>query len=307
MIRRKPARKLRTAYCKLGSLLLPLLLLALGLVLPGCLRLDSFLFEPYRVTEYLNPTDIDSTWHVRWIIPDSLIEAESLTGLNGNKVYAFFVHPRTDTNPGLAGYTVLYSHGRSHGINRYWGRVELLWETGASVFIYDYEGFGMSEGTPSGPACFADAEAALAYIKTRPDVDTTRLVQYGWSLGTFMTCYLAADIDTAAALILENPMASTSAIATEGAVLTIPGGFVADADFDNERRIRSVGCRTLLIYGDKDQTAVPARNAEVLIEAAKDYTDLTVTKVPDCDHSELPEVMGYPEYRQAIIDFVLGD
>ena len=284
--------------------------LALALVLPGCLRLDSFLFDQTRVAQYLNPADMDSSWHVRWIIPDSLVEPVTLHGLDSNRVYGFFVRqPAGAIDNAQAACTVIYNHGRSSNINRYWGRVELLWEAGCNVFIYDYEGYGKSEGEPSGKACYADAEAALKYVRSRSDVVDSMIASYGWSLGSFMACHLAADLDsfTPRCLILENPMASASGIAKEGAVLAIPGSFVVDADFDNERRIRSTECPVLLIYGDHDETAVPERNAKVLIAAAEGWTDLTVKVVPGANHSDLPETMGYGEYERVVRTFIAGD
>jgi hypothetical protein len=289
------------------------------------------------VTEYLNPADMDSSWHVRFIIPDSLIEPVTLTALDGNHIYGFFVRQPADTdafgrrkstdytdytdgvrsqsaesaesadNPPESQVTVIYNHGNGQNINRYWGRVELLWEMGYKVFIYDYEGYGKSEGTPSGDACYADAEAALDYVLTRPDVEDTSVVYYGWSLGSFMACHLAADVRHPRCLILENPMASTSALAKEGAVLAIPGSFVADADFDNEERIPFVGCRTLIIYGKKDDTAVPKRNAEVLLAEAQGWIPITARPVENAGHSDLPEVMTYPEYSRTVTAFVRGD
>jgi pimeloyl-ACP methyl ester carboxylesterase len=283
--------------------------LALLLVLPGCLRLDSFLFDQTRVTEYLNPADMDSSWHVRWIIPDSLIEPVTLHGLNSNRVYGFFVRRPAGSGGPLDDVTVIYNHGRSYNINRYWGRVELLWEAGCNVFIYDYEGYGMSDGSPSGEACYADADTALEYVLSRPDVVDSMVVSYGWSLGSFMACHLAADMAgyKPRCLILENPMASASGIAKEGAVLAIPGSFLVDADFDNERRIRSTECPVLLIYGDHDETAVPERNAKVLIAAAEGWTDLTVRVVPGSNHSDLPETMGYDEYERVVKAFIAAD
>ena len=204
-------------------------------------------------------------------------------------------------------FTVIYNHGNGQNINRYWGRVELLWEAGYKVFIYDYEGFGKSEGTPSGDACHADAEAALNYVLARPDVTDTLVVYYGWSLGSFMACHLAADVRHPRCLILENPMASTSALAKEGAVLEIPGSFVADADFDNETRIPFVGCRTLIIYGKKDDTAVPKRNAEILLSEAQGWIPITGYPVENANHADLPEVMTYPEYERIITAFIRGD
>jgi uncharacterized protein len=287
--------------------LLPAGLLLTLAMLPGCLKLDSFLFSPDKIDgEYLNPADIDSAWHVRWIIPDSLIEPETLANeLNGNRIYGFYVRQPN----GSGGITAIYNHGNSQSINRYWGRVELLWEAGLNVFIYDYEGYGKSEGKPEGDACYADAEAALKYVLNRPDVVDSMVVSYGWSLGSFMACHLATDIAgyKPRCLILENPMASASGITKEAAVLAIPGSFLVDADFDNERRIRTTECPVLLIYGDRDDTAVPERNAKVLIAAAEGRADLTVRVVPGANHSDLPETMGYGEYERVVAAFIAGD
>jgi len=338
MNRRTSGRKLQTANCRLSRCLL--LALALVLALPGCLRLDSFLFEPTRVTEYLTMSSADSAaWHVRGIIPESLVKPCTLAGLSGNKVYGFFVRQPggTDTYGGTREstdytdhtdevrsqsaesaksvddtpedrFTVIYNHGNGQNINRYWGRVELLWEAGCNVFIYDYEGYGMSEGSLSGAACYADADAALAYVRARPDVVDTNIVYYAWSLGSFMACHLATDdtIRKPRCLILENPMASMSALAQEGAVLGIPGSFLVDADFDNEVRMPKLGCRTLIIYGKKDDTAVPERNALVLLDKANPSTT-TSYPVDGANHSDVPEVMGYGEYERVVKEFIAGD
>jgi pimeloyl-ACP methyl ester carboxylesterase len=281
------------------------------LLLLSCFKLDSFLFDPTPVTEYLEMNAADSlAWHVRGIIPDSLVKPETLTVLDGNKVYGFFVRQPADTDgPELSGVTVLYNHGNGQNINRYWGRVELLWEAGCNVFIYDYEGYGKSEGSPAGDACYADAEAALAYVLARPDVVDSMVVYYGWSMGSFMACHLAADnVWTPRCIILENPLASTSALAKEGAVLEIPGSFLANADFDNEGRMRFLGCRTLIIYGTQDQTAVPARHALVLLDKGYGWLpELIDYPIAGADHSDLPEVMGYSEYERVVSTFIAGD
>jgi pimeloyl-ACP methyl ester carboxylesterase len=281
------------------------LALSLLLLLPGCFSLDSFLFDPTRVTEYFQPADMDTSWHVRGIIPDTLREAVTLFGLDSNKVYGFYVTALPDTDdPSREHPTVIYCHGNGQNINRYWGRVELLWEAGCNVFIFDYEGYGKSEGSPSGPACYADGEAALNYVLCRSDVDTAKLVYYGWSLGSFVATHLAADIRHPACHILENPIASTSALAKEGAVVAIPGSFVADADFDNEERLPLVETRVLIVYGKNDDTAVPERNAEVLIDKARSWVELETLRVDNGGHSDIPEALGYDKYRELISEFI---
>ena len=282
---------------------------ALTLFSTGCMTLDSNLFDPQKVDEYFLAADMDTAWHVRGIIPDSLREAVALASFGGNRIYGFFVRALPDTDgPGDPNVTVLYNHGNGRNINRYWGRVELLWEAGCNVFIYDYEGYGKSEGTPSGAACYADAEAALDYVLGRPDVDTSHVVYYGWSLGSFMALHLAVDIRATGVVILENPMASTSGLAKEGAVLSIPGNFLVEADFDNERRIAQGDStsRLLLIYGKDDDTAVPKRTALVLLDKAWGWKEVKSLPVDGAGHSNIPEAMGYSNYRQAVAGFIAG-
>jgi pimeloyl-ACP methyl ester carboxylesterase len=282
------------------------LALAIGLLLAGCLTLDSFLFEPHRIDEYLRPEDMHENWHVRFIIPDTLIEPVTLESSGGNRIYGFFVRPLPDTARELENATtVIYCHGNAVHINRFWGRVELLWEAGFRVFIFDYQGYGRSEGSPSGEACYADARAALEYCRGREDVFDSLLVYYGMSLGTWVATYLAADVDHPLGLVLESPYASTTALLQEGALLRVPGGFAAVADFDNERRLPSIGCPLMMIYGEDDEYAVPERHEHVLADIAESWgLDLTELPVPGGVHDDAPEKLGYEEYERAIREFV---
>ncbi|MCK4576277.1 alpha/beta hydrolase, partial [candidate division WOR-3 bacterium] len=181
--------------------LLPLI--ALLCIISGCriYTLDSFYFDPESVDEYFQPEDIEDWYHIRWIIPDTLIEPVVLNA-NGNAVYAFFVKaPDTIINP----ITVIFSNGKDKNINRYWGWVEILWECGYNVFIYDYEGYGKSEGTPSDKAFYRDKQKSIDYVSARTDIDTLRIVYMGLSIGTYVTVYGAADYKEPALVILESP------------------------------------------------------------------------------------------------------
>jgi Arc/MetJ-type ribon-helix-helix transcriptional regulator len=62
---------------------------------------------------------------------------------------------------------------------------------GFNVIMADYEGYGMSGGTPSEPGCYAAADAAYNYLLTRNDVDQSRIVATGWSLGAAVAIDLA--------------------------------------------------------------------------------------------------------------------
>lgn len=197
--------------------------------------------------------------------------------------------------------TVLYCHGKDENINRYWGRVEYLWEMGFNVFIFDYQGYGKSEGNPSGDALYSDGCAALYYVQSRTDIDTSKIVFYGWSLGTFVATYLAADESHPAALILEAAPASITALLHDSGLLTLPGSYVADADFNNEKRIAYISCPFFMIHGKDDDFVVFDRHVHLIWDKAQEPKECLW--VEGATHDNIPEVFG-DRYNQEIIDFI---
>ena len=298
MDRRMADCRMQTAERRLAMWLI----LALMLVLPGCLRLDSFVFGPVPLDEYFRPEDLDPQWPIRGIIPDSLIEEVRLYPVTGETVFGFFARAIPDTAPTP---TVIYSHGSGGNINGYWNRVELLWEAGCNVLIYDYEGFGRSTGKATCQACYADAEVALDWCLARTDIDTSLIGYLGWSIGSFMTMHLAADVRQPKRLLLEAPYASTSALARDNALLDIPGSILVEADFDNETRITRIqGTQVLIIFGRRDSGAIAERNAEVLVREGLDAgVDVDTIDLAEANHMNLPNVMGLDRYRRVVRDF----
>lgn len=278
-------------------------LVVLGMCLaPGCLKLDSFIFSPWTTDEYLRPEDMRPEWSVNFIIPPDKYREVELVSSGGNRIFGFLVDPPTGTPRDDA--TVIYFHGNSHHINRYWGRVELLWEMGYRVFIIDYQGYGKSDGSPSGPACYADGRTALEYVLDQPAVNPERIVFYGLSMGSFITTYLAADSFTPLGAILVSAPASVSAITKEGTVFDLPASYLTELDFDNESRIGRVDCPVLLMHGKDDDYLLLKRHPFRLVEAAeKGGTTLVVAWVEGAGHDNVVETMG-ERYAEVITDFI---
>ncbi|TET46332.1 alpha/beta hydrolase [candidate division TA06 bacterium] len=282
-------------------------LLAL-LCLTSCMRifaLDGFLFDPTRVDEYLKPEDLRK-WGVRFIIPDSLIEPVVLTSM-GNKIYGFFVKGDPDSTANNE-VTILYCEGKDENLNRYWVRVEYLWEMGYSVFIFDYQGYGKSEGEPSGDALFSDGRQSLEYLQSRTDVDASKMVFFGFSLGTFVATYLAADIHHPPGLILESTPASVTALLHDSGLINLPGEYVADADFDNERRIADIQCPLFMMHGRADDFVVFDRHVPPVWNRAKEPKENLWVQYGG--HSDIPEVLGnryHKKINSFVSRYVLGD
>lgn len=275
----------------------------LGALLAGtaCFRLDSFMFGPLPADEYLNPDDFEPKWRVEFIIPDSLYREVELVSSGGNLIYGFLVEPASGAP--RDGATILYCHGNGENINRYWGRVELLWKMGYRVFIFDYQGYGKSQGAPSGAACYADGRAALDYLLSLPEVDTSRIVYYGWSLGAFVCTWLSAEVRPAAAIVLESAPASADVLVREGTLFAIPGSFLTELDFDNVGRIPDVGADVLLLHGVEDDYLAVERHARPIIRAAEGHIELRAALVDEAGHEDIPYVLG-ARYAELITTLV---
>lgn len=78
-----------------------------------------------------------------------------------------------------------------------------------NVFMLSYRGYGESEGYPSQSGITKDAQAALDHLVERKDIDTSRIVIFGRSLGGAVGAVLAKNNpDKVSALILENTFTS---------------------------------------------------------------------------------------------------
>ena len=98
---------------------------------------------------------------------------------DGTLLHGWFIPAITKTKKG----TVVFSHGNAGSLGYHLGFILWMAEAGYNVLMYDYRGFGKSEGTPDRRGIINDVKAAFVYVKTRPDIDQNKIISYGHSLG----------------------------------------------------------------------------------------------------------------------------
>lgn len=85
----------------------------------------------------------------------------------------------------------------------------MLQRLNCNVFMLSYRGYGASDGYPSQHGIIRDAQAALDHLSQRTDIDTSRIVVFGRSLGGAVGAVLTKNNpDKVSALILENTFTS---------------------------------------------------------------------------------------------------
>jgi alpha/beta superfamily hydrolase len=260
----------------------------LTLLTTSC-SLDSFLFNEQRLDHYELSTAV---------IPESQRTMVTFQS-GGHTLYGFDVRPADST---ATPFAILYCHGNKHHIGEYWDRVELFYEMGVRCFIFDYQGFGMSEGTASIGGLFDDGRAALAFVRDSLHYDTTRLCFYGYSLGNVVSIELAAGQMRPMCLIAEAPFASTEALVQAGTLLDIPGSLVIDRKVNNAVRIRDIHTPFFLLHGDVDDFVPWPENGRVVYESAPQPKELEL--VHGANHTAIPQTMGLENYRERITRYL---
>lgn len=163
-----------------------------------------------------------------------------------------------------AAATILYCHGNAGNIG---DRVEKLQDfrnLGVNVFIFDYRGFGRSQGRPTEQGMYRDAQAAYDYLISREDIAKNRIVVYGASMGGVAAIDLASQ-QTVAALIVDSTW--TNAVDIAKTIVPFVPAFLLTVQFDNANKIKRIKVPKLFIHSFDDQT-VPFRLGQKLFELA---------------------------------------
>ncbi len=178
---------------------------------------------------------------------------------DGLRLHGWFV-------PGSGDVTWVWFHGNGGNISH---RVEeldsLRRKLGVNQFIFDYRGYGRSEGTPSEEGTYQDARAVLAYLHSRPDVAAGKIVYFGRSLGAAVAVELAASYPPLG-LVLVAAFTSVEDMA-QLMFPYLPVRFMVKGHYDSLRRIRQVRSPLLVMHGNLD-TTVPLSQGEKLFRAA---------------------------------------
>ena len=169
---------------------------------------------------------------------------------------------------------------------------------GLQVLLVDYRGYGGNPGTASESGFAADGRAALAYLVGRSDVDASRLVYFGESLGAAVAVGLAVE-HPPAALILRSPFTSMADVGRHHYPF-LPVRLLLRDRFPSIDRIHRIRSPLLVIAGDHDRI-VPIQQSRRLYEAASAQKTLIV--VPEADHNDY-ELLAGDQMIQAIVRFL---
>lgn len=203
------------------------------------------------------------------VVPRDGLERVEMTAEGGEPVVGLFGSaleadgsPREDAERRP---TILFFYGNGDSLAGNLQQLESFRRLGANVMIAEYLGYGLSGGQASERGCYATADAALAHLRSRTDLDSSRIIAAGWSLGGAVAVDLASREEVAGLAVFSS---FTSMRDMVRRFYPIPGlGLFLKHRFENLKKIEGIRCPTLIGHGSDDQM-IPAEMSDQLARAA---------------------------------------
>lgn len=247
-------------------------------------RLQSF--HPTKEHRY-SPRDFGYQPHDLYLI----------SGANGNRINAWYFEPLNSELPVL-----LICHGNGGNIADRLGWLGGFLGKGYGVMIFDYRGYGKSEGRPSESAFQEDVSAVYEYLTEDRKIAPGRIVAIGRSLGSAPATYLAACREIRC-LILESPIHSGKAVAA-GMFGYLPVHLLMKNCWNVNENLAQVTRPVLIIHGSRDRI-VPWQHGKKLAEQ-KNLAQVTFWLIEGAEHLGVQEYLG-TEYYDKLEGFILSE
>lgn len=193
---------------------------------------------------------------------DFTIESVVFESSNGNKLNGWVLKPKNE----IPTITLLHFHGNAGFLISQYQAMTPLIKYGFQIFVFDYSGFGFSEGKATRKNVLIDANSALSYVKSRSDIKDTKLVIYGHSLGGHLSAVVAeqrqSDID---GLVIEGAFSSHKDIAAETA--GIFGRILVSEKYSAFKSIKTFTKPVLVIHSTEDEV-IPFKMGQKIFDNA---------------------------------------
>lgn len=194
---------------------------------------------------------------------------------------------------------LLYCHGNAGDIRDWVYAVPPFVEAGVSVLLWDYRGFGRSEGKPSEEGLYRDGEAAWKWLHEEVSTDNLHAALLGKSLGSAVAIHIAAvhaeEAANPTALILDSAFTSMREVIANVAPVPIE---LIPSLYENFEHIPAVTCPTLVVHGGRDQL-VPVQQGQRIYKALAAPKAWRV--VEPAGHKD---IVAFPQYHRWLLAFL---
>jgi len=253
----------------------------------------SLLFQPVK-EHYPLPKQISE-----------LTEDFYFSSQDGTKLHGWYLPSRQ--NPEKPKKTILYLHGNAINISSHLGGVYWLPEQGYEVYIFDYRGYGKSEGIAFLEGILTDIDAAIHYVEDKIEADD-KLTIMGHSIGASMGLYVVSQcekIDRIESFIAVSAFSDYRQVTRDflGSnwftwLLQWPLSLTINNDYRPLDYVSSLTPVPLIFLHGKGDTIIEPYHSVALYDAAQQPKSMLYLK------SNHNDIFTYAENRKIILDYL---
>ncbi len=162
---------------------------------------------------------------------------------------------------------ILFCHGNAGNISNRLQSIQIFHRLGLGVFIFDYRGYGESEGEPTEQGTYQDARAAWRYLIETRQLIPSQIIVFGRSLGGAVASWIAQS-QTPGALILESTFTSLGDVAAR-LYPYLPIRLLLRFEYNTAEHLGRIDCPVLIVHS-RDDEMMPFGHGRRLFEMAKE-------------------------------------
>lgn len=244
----------------INMLVLAILALAAFIFLTGCAQ--SLFYYPSQDDDGYSPKNQGLPY-----------EDITFTSQDGTKLNGWFVPAVGD--PKQAKGTVIQVHGNARNITNHWALVEWLPAYGYNVFVFDYRGYGQSEGKPTPKGLFEDTHSAIDYVRARQDIDPEKLLIIGQSLGgnNSLAAVGAGNRQGICAMLIDSTFFSYASIANDK---LWGSGILMNNKYSASKFVAAIAPIPLLFIHGKQDGVIPYEHSQRLYDLAEEPKEIMI-------------------------------
>lgn len=198
---------------------------------------------------------------------------------DGLTLHGWWSPPQSDNH-----YVILYFHGNAASIENREPRGAFYHRNGVGLLFAEYRGYGGNEGSPSEEGLYRDGRAYMEWLLKEQNIDPSRIVIYGESLGTGVATQMATEYKQVRAVVLETPFLSVLSMAKYRMPFIPLMEFLLRDHYRSDLKINDFKTPVLIGVAGRDFT-VPGKFAEELY--ALRVKDKQIVRYEHAGHTQL--------------------
>ena len=203
-----------------------------------------------------------------------IFEEKVFTATDGLKIMGWYAKGETDKP------AILFFHGNSGQIAKFAPSLKPYIDSGYTVFMSEYRGFGGTAGDFTQENLYADAKAAFDFLHNR--LGHKDIIVYGYSMGTAAASVVAAECP-ALGLVLAAPFYSLKKVAGEQYIPLAT--FMLKYELPSYQFIKKYTKPLLIVHGAEDTLIAPQHGKDLF--DLSPATDKQLVFIPKQSHNAL--------------------